>query len=60
MDYKTEKDRLIWRNGELYKTIQVLTDTNNRLKSIQQQTNSQSSNNNNFFSRKQTLPHKIV
>ncbi|CAC5397912.1 unnamed protein product [Mytilus coruscus] len=44
--HKTEKDRLIWRNDELYKTIQILSDENNRLKLIQQQTNNQSANSN--------------
>lgn len=47
--HKTEKDRLIWRHDELYKTIQILSDENYRLKSIQQQTNGQSSNNNKLF-----------
>ncbi|CAC5396888.1 unnamed protein product [Mytilus coruscus] len=47
--HKTEKERLIWRSDELYKTIQILSDENNRLKSIQQQTNNQSANSNKHF-----------
>ncbi|CAC5394572.1 unnamed protein product [Mytilus coruscus] len=47
--HKTEKDRIIWRSDELYKTIQILSDENNRLKAIQQQTNDQSAKSNKHF-----------